>query len=118
MGADRLLDKVHVRQFKSRFGCAESLLYRYDDGKFTRPHGNLAVSEAVTQTLKSILADNPGAHLRRFQSLAMAAGIGRDKARDFLHVGIEFKEIRVEAGPRNTQRYFLIESTQNGKPLF
>jgi hypothetical protein len=111
MGRDRLLDKIYARCYKSRFGFTGSLLYRYADGQFEWDTEKLAVPRAEYERLKSILRDNPGAALRQFQNLAMNAGIARDKARDFLHVGIEFKEIRTEPGPRKMTRHFVVEKS-------
>ena len=47
LGSDRLLDKIYLRCLKSKFGFTGSLLYQYDNGKFTRDQEKLALPKAM-----------------------------------------------------------------------
>jgi hypothetical protein len=107
IGSNGRLDKLHLRCFKSRFGFTGAIIYRYENGFFRRDEEAHAVSRAVTAQLTTLLSMNPGVTQNEFERLAFAVGVSRDQSRTFLHVGIEFNQIRIETGARKSRRHYL-----------
>ncbi len=105
------LDKIVLRPYKSRFGFAGELIYEYADGRFVR--GDAAeVRQTVNEQLTVLLRLNPGVTAGKFDDLANARGLGRNRARGFLADGLLAGYVRRETGAKNVKRHFLVE--QNG----
>jgi hypothetical protein len=100
------LGKIVLRAFKSRYGFAGELTYEYADGLFVR--GDVEDAREITaEQLTAILRLNPGITATRFEELASARNLGRNRARTWLSGGLLSKAIRIETGANNKKRYFL-----------
>jgi hypothetical protein len=106
-GDDRLLDKMVLRCYKSRFGLTGQLQYRYAGGKCLLDEDRAAVSRTNAEQLTALLRCNPGIHTTAFESLAEKNNVCRNRARDFLNTGVLANEIRMESGGKNKKLYFL-----------
>jgi archaellum biogenesis ATPase FlaH len=109
-GSDRL-DSIRLRCFKSRFGFAGAILYRYADGRMTKDGDRAADACATTGQLTAILRENPQSTLRTLLKLAQVKGIGRIKVQDFLETGVHFGQVRRVPGPRNSQLFECVFGT-------
>jgi KaiC/GvpD/RAD55 family RecA-like ATPase len=103
----RLLHKLIVRPFKSRFGLGGSLVYRYADGTVELEQRENAATATITEQLTSLLRTHPGTGKTDFEKLAEQGGLGRNRARDFLDAGVLAGSIRREGKPGKGYRHFL-----------
>jgi hypothetical protein len=108
-GDDGRLNKLVLRCFKSRFGLCGELTYKYAGGQFTHEDAT-CTRETITDALVSLLRTNPGVTSRKFEELANARGLGRNRARSFLEEGVLSGSVRREPGSRNQKRHCLASS--------
>ena len=109
VSADGRLDKLILKCFKSRFDLnGTNIVYRYDDGRFTKDERNQAGEIVASERLTSILRSNPGIAQARFENLAVQEHISRVLARQFLSDGTLGGLIRRERQARNRFCYFLV----------
>ena len=106
---DGRLSTLRLRCYKSRFGFAGELIYRYADGQFLRDEDQNAAKRSVTEQLTELLRGNPGIDATSFEKLAVDRKLPRSRARQFLNDGLLAETIRRETGGRNTKRHFLVE---------
>jgi hypothetical protein len=103
------LDRLRLKAFKTRFTVITDLILHYLDGQFTADDRPEAVAQTVTQQLTALLRGNPGVTTRKFQQLAVTAGLGERRAFDFLKDGVEAGCVRRERGLRNSIAHYLNE---------
>ena len=103
------LDKLLLRPFKTRVQVEGELLYDYAGGRLLRSEPAEA-RQTVDEQLTVLLRLNPRITARNFEGFAIARGIGRLKAREFLGAGVLAGSIRRETGARNVKRHSLIEA--------
>jgi hypothetical protein len=107
------LDKLVLRCFKSRFGFAGELAYHYAGGRFIRSDETEA-RQTVSEQLTVILRLNPGVTAKRFEDLAAARQLGRNRARAFLANGVTAKAVHFEPAAKGGKRYFLAGTEAQG----
>jgi hypothetical protein len=100
------LDKLVLRCFKSRFGFAGELVYRYAGGRFERGTAGEA-RETLNERLTAILRVHPGITTTKFEQAVKESGIARTPARVWLSNGVLSGAIDRRPGTRNTSRYYL-----------
>jgi hypothetical protein len=110
IGPDLRLDRIRLRCFKSRFGLCAELIYHYAGGRMVADERTHAPEKVAVDKLTSLLRLNPCVTSTRFESLAVAAGLGRNSARDFINNGVVNGFISRKSGPNRAQRHTLIES--------
>jgi hypothetical protein len=102
------LDKLVLRCFKSRFGFAGELVYRYAGGQFVRG-ASAEARETVNERLTAVLRVHPGISSRQFDDAVKESGIPRTPAREWLTNGVLLSgAIERRRGARNTWRYYLV----------
>jgi energy-coupling factor transporter ATP-binding protein EcfA2 len=114
LGDGAKLGRLRLKAFKTRFLLADDdLILHYRDGRFEADERPNAVSRTVTEQLTALLRAHPGAMTGEFEGLAVAKGLGRDRARQFLEDGIRIRYIRAEAYGNRGKRHFLTERTDD-----
>lgn len=113
LGDGPRLGRLRLKAFKTRFLVEDDLIFHYRDGVFEPDERSNAVSRTVTEQLTGLLRQNPGILTGEFETLAVAKGLGRDRARQFLDDGIRMGYVRPEAHGKRGQRHFLIERTDD-----
>jgi len=108
--SDGKLDRLNLRCYKSRYGFAGSLVYRYAGGLFLRDDRIDAPAVIAADQLTAILRTNPGIGAKEFDDLAARANLGRNRARDFLANGVLAGTVRRETAARNRQHHYLVET--------
>ena len=109
-GTEGSLDRVTVRCFKPRYGFSGSLIYRYNEGLFTRDERPEAVKISTAEDLTSILRANPGISGSKFEELATKAGLARQLAREFIANGVLGELISRRRAAHGAWHYFLIDT--------
>lgn len=104
-GTDGRLDKLVLRPFKQRIQVGAELTYEYAQGRFLRVEAAEA-RQTASEQLMALLRLNPGVTQRKFEELATARNLGRNRARTFLNNGLLSKSIRPETVGRGGRRYF------------
>lgn len=104
---DGKLDRLRLRPFKTRFTVDADMILHYADGIFSSDSRTNAVGRTVTERLGELLQERPGIGATEFESLAGSRGLGRDRARQFLHDGIVTGKVRQEPGPKNAKFHYL-----------
>ncbi len=99
------LGKIVLKAFKSRFSIDRELVLNYRNGHFTCDTRPNAVSRTVTEQLNELLRNNPGVKTAEFEKLGQH--LGRQRARNYLTVGLQAGEIRTVKGPRNARLHYL-----------
>lgn len=107
VGESRLLDRLRLRPFKSRYGRTEEVIYRYAGGRLFRDERVDASVQTQAEQLTELLREIPGIKRGDFVDRAAAAGITRQRARDFLDDGVEAGTVALEPGPSNAKFYSL-----------
>jgi hypothetical protein len=102
----RLLDLITLRCEKSRYGLSDRIEYRYDGGQMRRVEAEGAPSKTVTERLRELLIHNPGILTQPFVDLANQDGLGRNRARDFLSLGVKAGTIRVQREGRKRHHFW------------
>jgi DnaB-like helicase N terminal domain/AAA domain len=109
------LDRLLLRCYKSRFGFAGELTYRYAAGQFVRGATSEA-HEVVHETLTSIIRVHPGITTTEFDKEVKGRGIVRETARKWLINGVLSGAIERRSGVRNTLRHYLVATaSQEGR---
>ncbi len=90
------LERLRLRPWKCRWGVVSDLILTYSDGEFSA--GTEGGSATVTDLLNGLLRAHPNITTGEFEALAMAQGLGRDRARRFLKNGVDMGTIRSESG--------------------
>ena len=108
--SDGKLDRLNLRCYKSRYGFAGSLVYRYAGGLFVRDERVDAPAIIAADQLTALLRTNPGVGTKEFEDLAAKANLGRNRARDFLGNGVLAGTIRRDSGAKNRQHHYLSEA--------
>jgi hypothetical protein len=104
------LGTMTLRCYKSRFGFAGNVVYRYADGRFNRQEAPVEKENVLHSALTALLRDNPGITATAFAKLASEKGYGRNKARSWLNEGVAIrKDIKCEPLEKNGSRYTLLE---------
>jgi hypothetical protein len=103
------LCQLELRAFKQRISVTSRFHIRYEDGHFTADAREPI--KTVTERLVELLKANPGLTGDKFEKLATANGLGRNRGREFLTLGIEAGTIRVER-EGNRRTHFCRESTE------
>jgi hypothetical protein len=101
------LDKLLLRPFKARIPVDNEIGYEYAGGRFVRNEPAEA-KQTVSEQLTSLLRINPDVTSRRFEDLAIALGIGRQHAREFLSAGTLAGSIRRENGVKNAKKFTFV----------
>jgi hypothetical protein len=70
-----------------------------------------APARTVSDQLTDLLRQNPGIGAKEFETQALASGLGRNRARDFLQDGIRAGVIRLES-VGNCHKHLLIEGAE------
>jgi archaellum biogenesis ATPase FlaH len=117
VSSNNLLDKLHLRCFKSRFGFSGELVYRYAGGKLTRDIDQGAPAKAMTERLTDLLRSNPGISKTNFEARSGELGLGRNSAREFVAAKLLSGAIRKETGKKNSTRLFLAARISDGELL-
>ena len=101
----RLLDLLTLRCEKSRYGLSENIRYRYAAGQMLRleEHG---LVKTITEQLMALLIANPGILTQPFEAMANDRGLGRNRARDFLRLGVQSGTIRVDRQGRKAHHFW------------
>lgn len=87
---------------------AGKLIYHYAGGKMVRSEEDSAVSRAEAEQFTGLLRTHPGVTQAQFDRLVTNAQLGRNKGRDFLQLGVQTGEIRVERNAKGPgHRYYL-----------
>lgn len=109
------LDRLVLRPFKSRMGNGDTIIYRYDGGKFTREDRAESAEprQSISEQLAVILRLNADMNSSRFEDLAASRGIARAKTRAFLADGLKAGFVSVKIGEKNSKAYSLAESKVN-----
>ena len=102
----KLLDRVTLRCFKSRYGFTGSIVYHYDGGRFVRDGRTDAPQRTASDQLTSILRRHPDLAGDAFEKLAADCGISRNRARTFLLDGVDAGLIKFRPDGR-ARRYRL-----------
>jgi hypothetical protein len=110
----RLLDLITLRCEKSRYGLSDRIEYRYDGGQMRRIEAEGAPSKTVTERLRDLLIDNPGILTQPFVDLANQDGLGRNRARDFLNLGVKAGTIRVHREGRKRHHFWGVADAAAG----
>lgn len=103
------LEHLRLKAFKARIPVAPDLMIHWRDGAFVADEKPESLGRTVTQRLGDLLRENPGITARKFQELAVTAGLGERRAFDFLKDGAEHGWVRREKGPRNSMNHYLTE---------
>ena len=86
------------------------VILNYSGGKFLsddRPH---ARERSVTEALTDLLEQNQGISKSDFAQLAFQRGLGRNRARAFVDLGVSAGEIELRAGDKNASYCYLVSS--------
>jgi hypothetical protein len=102
--------RLRLKAFKSRFAVLEDLILNYSNGTFSADQRANAVSATVTDRLTVLLRENPGIGVQEFQKLAIAGGLGRNRAYSFLKDGVKLGVVREQSGAKNSKLHFLADS--------
>jgi len=102
-----LLETLHLRCFKSRFGFAGELIYHYADGQFLKDEDHNVAIRRVDQDLADLLRANPFIDAKLFEALATKRGLGRNRARKFLNDGVLAGTVNRESAAKNRRVYCL-----------
>jgi hypothetical protein len=111
-GGNRL-GKMRLRAWKPRMSVDPELIFEYRSGDFISDERRCAAEQTVTTQLTALLRANPGILTGEFESLALAKGLGRDRARQFLEFGGQTGDIKCEPDGKRGKRYFLTERTDD-----
>jgi hypothetical protein len=107
IGADPTkLELIRLRAFKSRVPVAGELLLRIRDGVVQEEPGAETPMRTNRELLADLLLAQPGLGTREFEEAAKSRGLGRDRARKFLHDGVKAGTIRLEKGERNSTSHY------------
>lgn len=104
VGDGMRLDRIRLRCFKSRYGLTGDLVYLYAGGQLIRDQSRVAPERTAADVLRKLLRLNPGIPIAEFEKRAVAEGIARSKARDFVKDGVLEGSIDRETLPNNKQR--------------
>ena len=63
-------------------------------------------SKTVAERLRELLIDNPGILTQPFVDLANQDGLGRNRSRDFLNLGVKAGTIRVQREGRKRHHFW------------
>jgi hypothetical protein len=120
IGADPArLETVRLRAFKSRVQVAGELILTFEDGAFVQAEKGGVPARTNGELLADLLREKPGLGAREFEEAAKGRGLGRDRARRFLHDGAKAGTIRPEKGERNAVFYYWNGAgTEAGHGLF
>ncbi len=105
------LGRLEVKAFKDRFGLFTQTEFTYVDGGFYEVH---AAHETNTDRLIELLKRNPGTQKTAFSDLAKAAGLGRNRAKNFLESFARRGAIHVETGAHNARFFTWSNGGSNG----
>ena len=103
------LEHVRLKNFKSRVQVAGELLLHFDGVQFVAEEGATTPFATNETLLRQLLEENPGVISKEFETLAVGRGIGRDRARTFLHTGVRHGSVTVSTGDRGAKHYSLKE---------
>ena len=108
---DRMLERLRLKAFKTRFIVDADLIVNYSGGQFLADDRPNAADRTVTERLTQLLRENPGIHTSDFETLAAdpKRNLGRDRARQFLRNGQATGDIRQERGTKNARANFLVD---------
>jgi archaellum biogenesis ATPase FlaH len=102
IGADpSRLESLRLKTFKARFSVQVETIFRCVGGRFEVDGRSPA--QTTSQLLQQLLIANSGIKAQEFEALAQTKGLGRDRARRFLKVGIGSQDIQTTPGPFNTK---------------
>lgn len=105
-GADGRLETLRLRCFKSRYGFGGEVIYNYADGQFTR-NSSTTPAQTASDQLEALLRMHPGIAGSKFELMAADAGLGRNRARNWLDDGVLSGRVVRERFGRNGYRYYL-----------
>jgi hypothetical protein len=94
------LDRLRLRAWKCRFAVAPDLVLTYTDGQFIGEDSS--PSRSITESLIDMLKANPGIRGTEFEVRARDKGLGRDRARKFLHEGVKTGSVDRRRGRHNS----------------
>lgn len=112
------LDILQLRPFKLRVGApGDGGIFHYAGGAFIRqvPRDQQARTTADIDKLRELLRANPGIGAEQFEKLAVAAGLKRQKARDYLRDAEFTGEIRVEVDGAKYKHYLAEEPAEEAE---
>ena len=95
------LELLRLKAFKARFTVQVETIFHVADGRFTVD--GRSPSQTTSELLQQLLIANPGIKAKEFEDLSQLKGLGRDRARKFLKIGIGSGNIQTVPGPFNTK---------------
>jgi hypothetical protein len=115
--SDNLLDRLHVKLWRPRFGIERNeFVLRYSEingrASFVSDERPAAVRESISDQLTKLLAANPGLTVKEFEKAAMAKGLTQASARRFLDIGVEAGKIIRERGTHNRMFHRLADGSE------
>jgi energy-coupling factor transporter ATP-binding protein EcfA2 len=110
--SDGDLDKLRLKAFKTRFLVETDLIINYRDGAFSVDDRPSAVERELTKQLAGLLRENPEVTAAEFETLAVQARLGRNKARRFLQDGLRLGDVLVRVGERNNEKRYRLKEPQ------
>jgi hypothetical protein len=96
------LERLRLKAFKTRFTVERDLILHYIEGRFQSDERPNAVNRTVTEQLYQLLRQNPAIRKTKFEELAAARGLGRDRGRRFLDDGLISGKVRQVKGDKNS----------------
>jgi hypothetical protein len=103
------LGTLVLRPFKMRMGVCGEVTYTYADGHCLRRDSAGDDEQTVSAQLIALLRKNPGIAAKPFEDLAAERGLGRNRARAFIHDGVLSGAIRRDTGAKNVKRHSLAD---------